>query len=104
MLTRRIAALSKFLSRSAQLSPFFKILRKQQEFHWDDEYKKAFQEPKEFLAIPLILTKLNHGEPLFVYLLVTENVVSAMLIQEKEKHQKLVYFVNKVLHRPELMY
>ena len=51
-----------------------------------------------------ILTKLDLGEPLFIYISVIENVVSAMLVQEKEKHQKPIYFVNKILHGQELKY
>lgn len=44
-LTGRIAALSRFLSRTAEISyPFFKILRKGSKFEWSKDCKSAFQQ------------------------------------------------------------
>ncbi|XP_073039446.1 uncharacterized protein [Primulina eburnea] len=44
-LTGRIAALSRFISRSAHRSyPFFQVLRKAQKFGWDDNCEQAFQD------------------------------------------------------------
>ncbi|XP_073152040.1 uncharacterized protein [Henckelia pumila] len=50
-LAGRIAALSRFISRSAHRSlPFFKVLRKAKKFEWDDECGKAFDDLKSYLA------------------------------------------------------
>ncbi|KAI3451427.1 hypothetical protein Pfo_008092, partial [Paulownia fortunei] len=50
-LTGRIAALSRFISRSAERSlPFFKILRKADKFEWTEKCQRAFDELKNFLA------------------------------------------------------
>ena len=47
-LTRRIAALSRFIPRSADQSlPFFKVLRSASKFVWGEEQSKAFHDLKE---------------------------------------------------------
>ncbi|XP_073294523.1 uncharacterized protein [Primulina huaijiensis] len=56
-LTGRIAALSRFISRSAHRSyPFFQVLRKAQTFGWDDKCEQAFQDLKKHLAeLPVLI-------------------------------------------------
>lgn len=48
-LAGRVAALNRFISRSAdKCSPFFRLLKKA--FHWDKECNKEFNELKVYLA------------------------------------------------------
>ncbi|KAL0386314.1 UNVERIFIED_CONTAM: hypothetical protein Sradi_3025700 [Sesamum radiatum] len=50
-LTGTIAALSRFISKSAEKSlPFFKTLRKARNSEWDASYRRAFEELKNYLA------------------------------------------------------
>ncbi|XP_073153649.1 uncharacterized protein [Henckelia pumila] len=50
-LAGRIAALSRFISRSAHRSlPFFKVLCKAKKFEWHDECEKEFDDLKNYLA------------------------------------------------------
>ena len=37
------------------------------------------------------------GEPLFLYLVVTENAVNAVLVREEDRAKKLVYYISKRL-------
>ena len=46
---------------------------------------------------PPLLAKLVEGEPLFLYLAVSEYVISGALIIEEEKIQWSVYYINKCL-------
>ncbi|GFS37316.1 hypothetical protein Acr_00g0051350 [Actinidia rufa] len=67
-LTGRVAALNRFVSKSAdKCLPFFKILRKNQIFQWNEESETAFQQLKEYLRSPPLLTVLTSSEDLFVY-------------------------------------
>ncbi|VFQ79931.1 unnamed protein product [Cuscuta campestris] len=51
-LTGCLAALSWFLSRSAERSlPFFNVLKKANTFAWDEDCQKAFEELKEYLVV-----------------------------------------------------
>ncbi|RDY11390.1 Tf2-9, partial [Mucuna pruriens] len=36
---------------------FFQLLKKSTSFHWDDDYERAFQDFKQFLVSPPVLTK-----------------------------------------------
>jgi hypothetical protein len=104
-LTGRIASLTRFLSCSADKNlPFFQLLRKYEKFSWTEECEGAFQKLKEFLTTPHILVKPKLGTPLILYLAVSENACSSVLVQEEGKEQKPVYFTSKVLHGAELRY
>ena len=60
-LTGRIAALNRFIPRSAYRSlPFFKTLRSTSKFKWGEEQKKAFRELKNYLEN---LTKVTSPNP-----------------------------------------
>ncbi|XP_075504634.1 uncharacterized protein LOC142542074 [Primulina tabacum] len=90
-LTGRIASLSRFISRSAHQSyPFFQVLRKAQQFGWDEKCEQAFQDLKIHLAGLLVLVKPEPGEKLYVYLSTTEYAVSSVLIKEEGTDQKPV--------------
>ncbi|XP_075492485.1 uncharacterized protein LOC142530536 [Primulina tabacum] len=104
-LTGRIASMSRFISRSAHRSyPFLKVLRKAQQFGWDEKCEQAFQELKIHLAELPVLVKPEPGEKLFVYLSTTEYGVNSVLIKEEGSDQKPVYYVSHALRGPELRY
>ncbi|KAL0451714.1 UNVERIFIED_CONTAM: hypothetical protein Slati_1149500 [Sesamum latifolium] len=63
-LTGRIAALSRFISKSVEKSlPFFKTLRKAKTFEWDTPCQLAFEELKAYLARLPLLVKPSPGKP-----------------------------------------
>jgi hypothetical protein len=104
-LTGRIASLTRFLSCLADKKlPFFQLLLKNEKFCWIEECEGAFQKLKEFLTTPSILVKPKLGTPLILYLAVSENACSSVLVQEVGKEQKPVYFTSKVLHGAEVRY
>ncbi|KAK3021741.1 hypothetical protein RJ639_046087 [Escallonia herrerae] len=72
-LTGRVAALGRFMSKSAEKClPFFKAIRKAKDFEWTEECQKSFQELKRYLSSPPLLTKPVTGEDLFLYLSISE--------------------------------
>ena len=104
-MTGRVAALSRFLPISARKClPLFKALHNKEEFVWDGMCETAFQELKQTLAHPPFLTRPDPGKPLIVYLSITHEVVSAVLVKEVDKVQMPVYFISKALQGPELKY
>ncbi|XP_072071423.1 uncharacterized protein [Arachis hypogaea] len=58
----------------------------------------------EILAAPPVLGKPRAGEPLYLYLSVTEEALAAVLVTEEAKTQQPVYFVSRALQGPELRY
>ncbi|KAL2246102.1 UNVERIFIED_CONTAM: Retrovirus-related Pol polyprotein from transposon [Sesamum indicum] len=104
-LTGKIASLSRFISPSADRSlPFFKILRKAKNFTWTVECDQALQALKEYLTQPPLLANPKEGEILFLYLAVSENAVSSVLVREEGNNQNSVYYVSKMLQGAESRY
>ena len=104
-LTGRIAALNRFISRSSDRNKlFYDILKKNKSFEWKEEHEKAFEELKQYLSSPQVLSKPQRGEKLYVYLAVTEVAVSVVLIREKDSNQLPIYYVSKTLLDAETRY
>ena len=64
---------------------FFKILRNPNEFKWIYECQKAFKDLKTFLSSPSVLATPISREDLYLYLAVSANSVSTVLIRAKER-------------------
>ena len=95
----QVAILSQFVSRSIKkFSEFFYILRNPDNFEWLRAYQAAFKKLKEFLVIPLVLSALIPGEELYLYLVVSKNALSLMLVRNVEGNYRPVYYVNQALH------
>ena len=104
-LTRMIIALSRFISRSAdRCQPFFRLLGRKRQFLWDKECLEAFQGIKMYLSSAPCLSIPTLGEPLFLYLAVSDHVVSAVLVREDRQVQKSIFFMSKVMDETELRY
>ncbi|KAL5583444.1 hypothetical protein UlMin_015886 [Ulmus minor] len=120
-LTGRIAALSRFISRSSErCHNFFNILKKNTDFIWTEECEEALQELKSYLTSAPLLSKPQDGEMLFLYLAVSEHSVSAVLLEKlalaliTAARKLRPYFQNhlvtvltsfplkNILHKPEL--
>jgi hypothetical protein len=99
-LTDRIAALNRFISKSAEHSlPFFKALRSIDNLEWGPEQSKAFQQLKSYLASNLMVTVLGPDAPLLLYVAVVDHIVTGVLVQEKKRDSKItqqpVYYISE---------
>ena len=85
-LTGRIAALNRFVARSAERClPFFQTLKQSKNFCWTSECQQAFEELKSYLSSPPLLAKPEPREELFLYLAVSPTVLAAILVKEETK-------------------
>lgn len=57
---------------------------------------KVFEELKGYLST-LPLSKLEAGEELYLYLVVSPSSISSILVQEENRVQKPVYYVGIIL-------
>ncbi|KAI0495533.1 hypothetical protein KFK09_021834 [Dendrobium nobile] len=106
-LNGRIAALSRFLARSGdKYLPFFKILRgaRNSGFQWTDECQEAFEQLRKYLASPPLLSKPTSGEKLYLYIAVSAQAISSVLVREENATQRPVYYVSKILSETEGRY
>ena len=85
-LTGRIAALSRFVSRSSdKCRPIFQVLIKA--FHWDAQYEEAFSALKTYLSSPPILVSPSEGELLTLYLVVSYFSTNSSLVRDRDRVQ-----------------
>ena len=104
MLTGCVAALSRFISRLGEKAlPLYRLLRRTKHFEWTDAATAGLDEIKAILATNPVLATPNIGEPMLLYIAATHQVVSAVLVVEREADghkfplQRPVYYVSTVL-------
>ena len=102
-LTSMIAALNRFISRSAdRRRPFYLLINKWKGFEWSEDYVWAFQQLKEYLSRPPIMSNPKTDEVLFAYIAVAPHAVSLVLIRDDNGVQRPVYYVSRSLHEAEV--
>ena len=79
-------------------------MKKATDFLWTEECEATLADLKEYLTTAPILSTPESGEELFLYLVVSEHAVSAVLIREEKGEQKAVYYVSKTLADAETRY
>ena len=83
--------------------PLYRLLWHTEHFVWTEAAAAGLDEIKTLLASNPILTAPNIGEPMLLYIAATHQVVSAVLVFEREVDgykfplQKTVYYVSTVL-------
>ena len=104
-LTGITVALNRFISRSAdRCRPFFLLMNKWKGFEWTEECARAFQQLKEYLSHPPIMSNPRTDEVLFAYIAVAPHAMSLVLIRVDSSRQRPVYYVSKSLHEAEIRY
>src|SRR4051812_39444168 len=86
-----VAAMGRFISKSAKRAlPFFKILKKAGPVEWTPEAEAALQDLKKYLSSAPILVAPRPPEPLLLYLVAMNQVVSAALVVQREVDDKVM--------------
>jgi hypothetical protein len=103
--------LSRFISRLGEKGlPLYRLLKKHERFFWTVEAQEALDKLKATLAHTPILTLPQDGEPLYLYVAATTQVVSAVIVVERmeEGHtlpvQRPVYYITEVLSETKARY
>ena len=100
-----IAALDRFISRSAnRCKLFYLLINKWKGFKWFEDCVVAFQQLKEYLSRPPIMSSPEADKVLYAYIAVAPHAVSLVLIRDDNGLQKPVYYVSKSLHEVEVRY
>jgi hypothetical protein len=103
--------LSRFISRLGEKGlPLYRLLKKHERFSWTAKAQEALNKLKEMLTHAPILTPPQDGEPLYLYVTATTQVVSAVIVLERteEGHallvQRPVYYISEVLSETKARY
>jgi len=85
------------LSRNVEVyvDNIVQLLRKAAKFQWTNECERIFLQLKDLSASPPVIQKSNATKPITVYLVVSEDAISAALVQEVEKEKRPIYFINR---------
>ncbi|GKA50705.1 reverse transcriptase domain-containing protein [Tanacetum coccineum] len=109
-LSRKLAALNRFLSRSVERAlPFFDTLKNitkenKDDFRWTEEVEQAFQELKKLIMKLPMLTTPSLKETLYLYLVDSKEAVSGVLMDDREGKQTPIRYVSRTLHEAERNY
>ena len=79
-------------------------MNKWKDFEWTEECGQAFQQLKDYLSYPPIMSSPEANEVLFAYIVVAPHAVSLVLIWVDSGKQRPVYYVSKSLHEAEICY
>ena len=79
-------------------------MKKWKEFEWTKECALAFQQLKEYLSRPPIMSSPKVDEVLFAYIAIAPHAVSLVLVRVNSGIQRPVYYVRKSLHEAEVRY
>jgi hypothetical protein len=81
-----LAALSRFISRLGERGlPLYRLLRKTERFTWTPEAEEALGNIKALLTSVPILVPPDAGEALLIYVATTTQVVSAVIVVERQE-------------------
>ena len=69
-----------------------------------NECQKAFEDLKKYILSPPLLSLFKLGEDLYLYIAVSQVVVSVALVREEERTQRPVYFVSRTFRGTEERY
>ena len=100
-LSGKLAALNRFLARSAERSlPFFDTLKNitkenKDAYKWTKEAEDAFQSLKRLILDLPSLSTPRTKEVLYMYLAAAEGAISAVLMTEREGKQLPVHYVSR---------
>jgi hypothetical protein len=105
-----LAALSRFISRLGETGlPLYHLLRNAERFTWTPEAEEALGNLKALLTNAPILVPPAEGEALLVYVAATTQVVSVVIVVERQEGhalliQRSVYFISEVLSETKIRY
>lgn len=103
---RCIAPLSRFISKTTnRCAPFFKALKvHKRSITWTAKCDNAFNELKEYMSKEPLLSTLEPGDILMIYLSVLTTAAISVLIHPHEGADNLVHYVSKALQDAEVRY
>ncbi|XP_077228548.1 uncharacterized protein LOC143861512 [Tasmannia lanceolata] len=98
---------SRFVAHlTSTCEPIFKLLKKNASKELTEECQEAFDKIKQCLSEPPVLAPVISGQPLLLYLSITDIAMGCMLAQQdpETKHERAVYYLSKKMSEYEQKY
>jgi len=95
----RLAYIRRFISNLFErCQPFTKLMEKGVSFIWDDACQQAFEEIKQYLTQPPVLTSLVSGKPFLIYVRAMDHSFGALLAQNNDQgHEQAIYYLSRTM-------
>ena len=105
-LSSQLVVLGPFIARFIdKLWTFFNMLQRAKISGWMNECEHAFEAIKWYLVEPPILSNLEAGEELYMYLAVLDLAINSILFQHNQSNeQRPIYYMSKALIDVEIWY
>ena len=104
----KVTFLRRLIANSTSKMKAFSALLKfkiAEEFIWGEEQQKAFDQIKECLANPPVLTPPTFGRPLKLYILATDDSIGSLLVQDaRDGTERVVYYLSRLLNDADTRY
>jgi hypothetical protein len=103
---RKINFVRKFTPNFVEtIKPLQKIIHKDVEFEWDDEWKKAFINIKTRISQALVLRSPDFNKDFFLYTFASNQSLAAVLTQmDDDKNESLISFIRTNIQGGDLNY
>ena len=86
------------------MQTFLPVDQQMERFEWTEECATAFQQLKDYLARPPIMSSPEPDEVFFAYIVVALYAISLVLIRVDGGVQRPVYYVSKSLYEVKVHY
>ncbi|KAM2992639.1 hypothetical protein FF2_044828 [Malus domestica] len=98
-LTGKVVALTRFISKATdRCAPFFKAFKGSKKYiTWNDKCAEVFNNLKDYMSKSHLFSKLEVGDTLIIYLLVSASAISYVLIRNDDNVERSVYYASKAL-------
>jgi hypothetical protein len=94
----KINFIRKFISNlSRWIEPFMDLvkIKANEEFRWGAKQQRAFEEIKEYLAIPPVLVPPQQDSLFYIYLLVGDTSIASVVVQAYDGKEKVVFYLSR---------
>ncbi|KAH7834439.1 hypothetical protein Vadar_016023 [Vaccinium darrowii] len=101
----KVSYLRRFIPALAEITaPLGDLLKQKVKFEWEEQHQLAFEKVKAILASPLTMVSPQKGKSLILYLTSTSRSIGALLAQEVDGIEKLVYYISRKIQGAEDRY
>ncbi|XP_077221634.1 uncharacterized protein LOC143855402 [Tasmannia lanceolata] len=82
------------------------LLKKNSPKKWNEECQETFEKVKKCLSLTPVLSPVIHGQPLLLYLSITDTAMGCMLAEQDagSKKEKPIYYISKKMLEYEMKY